>query len=222
MEHTLAHAALQAATQMAAAGQYHAASALLDTLEAPVRPLEALLLQAKILAQQGRYAEAIAPWQEVLAIAPETIVQPDKGCIWHSACRQQKARVFSGAPIFTMASARWRCSSFFCRLPMWWAAMLAIEINNTAMQPSAVSIPHSLQYTGGPAESFPSKSAAYYVGHRPTHPTTRDPTCPDAGPIRHNRTSACRRAAGHHPDTYANQHSSQDSATACRYPQQRP
>ena len=71
MEHTLAHAALQAATQMAAAGQYHAASALLDTLEAPVRPLEALLLQAKILAQQGRYAEAIAPWQEVLAMAPD-------------------------------------------------------------------------------------------------------------------------------------------------------
>jgi len=62
---------LQSAARMAAAGRYEAAVSLIDTLDGDEPELDALLLKAKILAQQGRYQQAIGLWKEVLQRQPE-------------------------------------------------------------------------------------------------------------------------------------------------------
>ena len=60
---------LQAAMQLAAAGKYTAASALLDTARLP-ESLAEYLLRAKIAAQQQNYGESIAHWRQALVLAP--------------------------------------------------------------------------------------------------------------------------------------------------------
>lgn len=62
---------IEAAARMAAEGQYKAATALLDRIEDDSLAVEALLLRARISAQQDRYDEAIVQWQEALALDPE-------------------------------------------------------------------------------------------------------------------------------------------------------
>jgi type VI secretion system protein ImpK len=71
MDLTITQALWQAATHMAAAGYYQAASALLDAIASSEIPVEVRLLRAKMAAQQRRYDEAIAHWQEVLSMVPQ-------------------------------------------------------------------------------------------------------------------------------------------------------
>lgn len=61
---------LQAATQLAAGGNYRASSALLDTLPEKETDIEVSLLRAKMCAQQGNYPDAIKHWQTVLSKQP--------------------------------------------------------------------------------------------------------------------------------------------------------
>jgi type VI secretion system protein ImpK len=62
--------ALQTASQMAAIGNYQAASSLLEILREEDMSNEVYLLRAKIFAQQGKFEEAINQWQEVLKKDP--------------------------------------------------------------------------------------------------------------------------------------------------------
>jgi type VI secretion system protein ImpK len=71
MSQAITHAALQAATQMAASGHYRAASNLLDAFDSTVSSVHVHLLRAKIAAQQGRYDDAIAHWREALLMVPD-------------------------------------------------------------------------------------------------------------------------------------------------------
>lgn len=68
---TIIQAALKAAMQTAASGQYQAAGTLLDAFDSSGITVEVHLLRAKIAAQQGRYEEAITHWQEVLSLVPD-------------------------------------------------------------------------------------------------------------------------------------------------------
>ncbi len=63
--------ALQIASQLAAIGYYQAASSLLDTFKEDETSIEVHLLRAKILAQQGKFEEAINRWQKVLKKDPK-------------------------------------------------------------------------------------------------------------------------------------------------------
>jgi type VI secretion system protein ImpK len=71
MSEILTHAVVLTARQIAADGGYAAASRLLDSCDSAIQTLDVLLLRAKMAAQQGRYQEAIAHWQEVLKVSPE-------------------------------------------------------------------------------------------------------------------------------------------------------
>jgi flagellar motor protein MotB len=62
--------ALQNASQMAAVGNYQAASSLLDMFKEDETAVEVHLLRAKIFAQQGKFEEAIKQWQQVLRKNP--------------------------------------------------------------------------------------------------------------------------------------------------------
>jgi flagellar motor protein MotB len=63
--------ALQIASQLAAIGNYQAASSLLDTFKEDEISIEVHLLRAKIFAQQGKFEEAINQWQQVLKKDPK-------------------------------------------------------------------------------------------------------------------------------------------------------
>ena len=62
---------VQASAELAAVGRYDDAVQILDTLPAGQVTTAARLLRAKILAQQGRFAEAIGHWREVLTAEPD-------------------------------------------------------------------------------------------------------------------------------------------------------
>jgi outer membrane protein OmpA-like peptidoglycan-associated protein len=70
MNQTIKRENLDAAAQLAAQGKFDAALALLDALGGDKPVIEAYLLRAKIMAQQGRYEDAIRNWDSVLAVEP--------------------------------------------------------------------------------------------------------------------------------------------------------
>jgi flagellar motor protein MotB len=70
MDKNTAQTVLQAATQLAAAGKYAAATALLNTAGPDADLVERLLLRAKIAAQQQCYHESITHWQQALTLEP--------------------------------------------------------------------------------------------------------------------------------------------------------
>lgn len=71
MNQALSSITLQAATRIAASGDYLTAITLLDMMGPEEPPLGALLLRAKIFAQQGRLDEAIGVWRKVQEKEPE-------------------------------------------------------------------------------------------------------------------------------------------------------
>lgn len=71
MTEQLTQAMLQVAAQIAAAGQYQAASAVIEGLAPATGQPSVALLRAKIAAQQGRYEEAITHWKEALSMTPD-------------------------------------------------------------------------------------------------------------------------------------------------------
>ena len=64
---------LLASAQMAVAGKYRAAEALLDALADDEATADVVALRAKIFAQQGQYDDAIALWQEILTTDPTNL-----------------------------------------------------------------------------------------------------------------------------------------------------
>ena len=70
MTHPTTRLVVAVAAQLAAAGNYRAATSLLDAVAENGTSLAAHLLRAKIQAQQGNYAEAIVHWQHVLDETP--------------------------------------------------------------------------------------------------------------------------------------------------------
>jgi tetratricopeptide (TPR) repeat protein len=65
------HDLIQAAAHQAAGGNYQAAAALLDQAGPEGESLEALLLRAKIAAQQKQYDQAIGFWEQALRLDPD-------------------------------------------------------------------------------------------------------------------------------------------------------
>ena len=68
MKETVHGEVLNAAAQLAARGEYDAALSLLDSVGGDEPAIGEHLLRAKIMAQQGRYGDAIAHWDAALAI----------------------------------------------------------------------------------------------------------------------------------------------------------
>lgn len=111
MIQTQGTATLAAARSLAAAGDYAAATALLDGLGTGDHLIEARLLRAKMLAQQARFGEAIAEWNQVLASQPdhqeakEGVALAERMKSSGSGAFRLRARLYAGSLLLLLAAA---------------------------------------------------------------------------------------------------------------------